>query len=145
MNEQLISFDVAKLAKEVGFDWLCLYHYHKEKLYPNWTENGSSTDVEFEADVEDLLENYNNKHLVGKYCSVPSQSFLQKWLRDEHGIAVHISTDITLSWVYTIQSLHPQATYTGSTITSVEVFSTYEESLEKGLYRALKLINIKPN
>lgn len=140
MNEQLINFKTAKLAKEVGFNWLCLYHYHKEKLYPNWIENGSSTDVEFEADVEDLLEDYNNKNLIGSYCSVPTQAMLQKWLRDIHGIAVHISTDITLSWTYTIQSLHPQATYTGSTITSGEVFNTYEEALEKGLHEALKLI-----
>ena len=123
MNEQLISFDVAKLAKEVGFDWEVLFGMNIE-----------GNRIPF--DVEGGYTNWNKHNTY----SVPPQSLLQKWFRDVHGVAVHISTDITLSWVYTIQSLHPQATYTGPTIASEEVFSTYEESLEKGLYRALKLI-----
>lgn len=131
MNEQLVSFKVAKLAKEIRFDWKCRYAYHYD--------NGNNFTFDFTE--EEFINNFHkNKDADKDYISAPIQSLLQKWLRDIHGIAVHISTDITLSWVYTIQSLHPQATYTGSTIASVEVFSTYEEALEKGLYRALKLI-----
>ena len=34
MNEQLISFETAKLAKEKGFDWKCIYACDNEiELY----------------------------------------------------------------------------------------------------------------
>jgi hypothetical protein len=138
MNEQLVSFEVAKLAKEVGFNWKC--NFYDEYITVYEVQN-----VKYNRKKFGIYEDWNHKKYGKAFTSLPTQSLLQKWLRDIHGIAVHISTDITLSWIYTIQSLHPQATYTGLTIHSEQVFSTYEESLEKGLYRALKLINRKPN
>lgn len=65
---------------------------------------------------------------------------LQCWLREKHGIHVCSDTDLTLSWIYTIQSLHPTASYTGNFLQSKHVYSTYEQALEEGLKQALELI-----
>ena len=48
---------------------------------------------------------------------------------------------MTLSWIYTIQSLHSKASYTGEYILgAIPIYSTYEVALEEGIKQALKLI-----
>lgn len=111
MIDRLVSFETAKLAKEKGYNIRSEpYRYNGEQL--------------------SILEGLN----------APTQSLLQRWLRDIHSIKVIADTDITLSWIWTIQSLHPEASYTGDFILSTHVYNTYEEALERGLQEALKLI-----
>lgn len=136
MKEQLVSFETAKLAKEKGFKELCFYYYdNKGKLEEPYLENGSSTDVEFRVDLSDLLENHNWKWY--NKCSAPTQSLLQKWLREVYGI--HINIDFGLQWGY-------QLIHIGSSISFSEEFIdgenwlSYEEALEAGLQIALNLI-----
>jgi len=98
MKEQFVTYKIALVLKELGFD---------EPYIAYWKNN---------------------------------QALLQKWLREKHGIKVIADTDITLMWIYTIQSLHPRASYTGNFIVSDYIYNTYEEALEAGLQQALKLI-----
>lgn len=65
---------------------------------------------------------------------------LQKWLRKKHGIGVIVNIDGTLSWIWFISSLHPEASYVGKYIESTNVYSSYELALKAGLTEALKLI-----
>lgn len=140
MKEQLISLETAKLAKEKGFEWGCYHHYDGGKLIAHWLENGSDTDIEFRVDLEDLLENYNHKYYKGDLQSAPTQSLLQKWLRDVHGISVLATLDDTLSHYCIVGTLHPQASWIGQSFSTKHVYSSYEQALEAGLLESLKLI-----
>jgi hypothetical protein len=123
MKEQVIEFETAKLAKEKGFPTLEYgYEYNKE---------GQVVDPTFSK---------------GGY-SIPTQSLLQKWLRELHNVDVQIT-----SYRKHNQKVYSQEVYYGDFINNSSVrktarensvyitFSKYEEALEKGLKEAL--INI---
>ncbi|WP_394749599.1 hypothetical protein [Spongiimicrobium salis] len=67
MKEQLISFETAKLAKEKGFNEVVIDNY---------------------GPMESILWKGQHKNSELRYLeySAPTQSSLQKWLRDKHGI-----------------------------------------------------------
>lgn len=127
MNEQLISYEAAKLAHSVNF------HKHETEFNCSFMYGSQNTPQ---------LEKFNIRSftLYDDYCLAPTQSLLQKWLRDKHGISVLVHLDMTLSYVYVINSLHPKASYVGKEINSKHVYSLYEQALEEGLKTALNLI-----
>lgn len=120
MKEQLITFETAKLAKEKGFDEPCKWHY---------TQNNSSKPAQlFAVEYEpECLNTWN-----GRY-SAPTQSLLQKWLREVHGIPIWI-----IPYSITNYSYH-YFKKGGFTLTQ-ENFKDYETSLESALYNGLKMI-----
>ena len=144
MKEQLISFETAKLAKEKGFDWGCqdCFNEHGHSYSNGWCER---LDDFFEA------KNFYNSEIDSKnfgenYFTTPTQSLLQKWLREVHGINVEIRNKTSveeglyventrktkfLTWSYV---LNKRVEYTG--------YASYEEALEKGLQEGLKLIKL---
>ena len=108
MKEQLISFETAKLAKEKGF--------------------GCETDNYYSEDSNELInEAYCNCEEYG--TSAPTQSLLQKWLREKHNFAVLIEE----GWTWTHR-------FGWCTVNAGKEFNTYEEALEDGLIKALKII-----
>lgn len=126
MKEQLISYETAVLAKEKGFDW------ESEKFYI--PETGKICNMDAFIDIA--------KNLTYT-VSAPTQSLLQKWLRDEKNI--HISVDHFWDWddfsnlVYRNkeEKMHQIFSKRDGDYISYE---TYEEALEAGLQEALKLI-----
>lgn len=85
MKEILINYETALLAKQKGFDWRCLNWYGEEKNLEHelfnlgaWTWNTNEG-------------NRNDFH-----CTAPTQSFLQKWIRETHGIDITIFPMMTL-------------------------------------------------
>jgi len=104
MNEQLISFETAKLAKKKGFDWVVFGDYTKDGILIHTTP-------------------------TAKY-KAPTQSLLQKWLREEKEIFIDVSYgNLNKKWYYSVSS-------TGFGETKKD----YEEALEAGLKEALNLI-----
>jgi hypothetical protein len=141
MKEELISFETAKLAKEKGFQELCYYYYKNGKLIEPSLENGSSTDIEFEVELTELLENRNYKYY--NTISVPTQSLLQKWLREEHNIHIDLTTDLyddLETMCFRGFAILKMKKFKNPLYESYDVFKTYEQALEKGLQEALKLI-----
>ena len=133
MIEQLISFETAKFAKEKGFKIPTEVMYKgNEKSYRHNNEWG-----------------IDEKRLDGKFpytnqqwYSIPTQSVLQKWLREVHNIHFEIKPIFDVK-----DNLKP---YHISVIKNpsgkdfeykiVGSLDTYEEALEIGLQEALKLI-----
>jgi len=72
--------------------------------------------------------------------NVPTQSLLQRWLREKHGIFIVLLPDSDNGMFgYDILikgDIHTQA----NTFELDEVIGTYEEALEQGLLEGLKLI-----
>ena len=124
MEEQIISFETAKLAKEKGFGGKGLT-----------TANGY-----FRGETLCIIP-CNNK---SDFCaqneySAPTQSLLQKWLREVHKLIVivayqyeHDSTPYSY-WIYKENNSLPLNPW-------INDLNIYEEALELGLQEALKLI-----
>lgn len=113
MQETIITFETAKLSKEKGFDLIVRNAYHY---------NGSNC-------IEITTKNSEN---IG--ISAPSQSLLQKWLRDVHNIEIAVQWFDNCYIKAVAKKPFKANTY------RVEGIDTYEEALELGLQEALKLI-----
>jgi len=125
MNEQLISFETAKLAKENGFDGTgCTHCYdpHNPIESQTWSDNiGCSTEER-----------------LARLIDAPSQSLLQKWLREEHNIHVIPRLLGVVGWNFTMIGLGGRTISLRASYQSKK--DTYEEALEAGLQEALKIL-----
>ena len=148
MEEQLISFETAKLAKEKGFGenpYLQLYTYYdlKGKLYNEedciGTTIGESSEYSWSNSVSrDSVEAYISgmDYSLDEYVLAPTQSLLQKWLRETYNILVETQFD-TVSFGYRI--FNPFKTTDYFTEWKYKTWD-FEEALEEGLYQALLLL-----
>ncbi len=80
MKEKLVTFETAKLAKEKGFNIPSRYYYNQK-------HNKIDYDLH-EAQVVDGT--YVNSFVNLLDYPAPTQSLLQKWLRERHRIDVTI-------------------------------------------------------
>ena len=125
MKEQLISFETAKLAKEKGFYEPCFYYFSLEGDEKEFIEDGYY--------FKSLGEN-------GRLILRPTQSLLQKWLREVHNIDITIlirgisDYDVV---VHKDRNLKFEKTIF---ITYENKKIVYEEALEIALKQSLKLI-----
>lgn len=117
MYEQLISFETAKLAKEKGFKIPSRYYI--------W-------DTE-EQDYTSISDSVMDSSTIGNPLA-PTQSLLQKWIREEHRLDIIIRSE-TIGYGYLIYNRYPP-----KNITNNSIFQTYEQSLEAALLETLKLI-----
>jgi hypothetical protein len=126
-KDELVSFDTAKLAKEKGFD------IRVEKMY------ATQSIPQLEDYCKDTYEIW-----AKDCCLAPTQSLLQRWLREEYNIAVLISFNDNSEFEY-YYFIHTNVSKKYSNrICSLSLekrtFKTYEEALEVGLQESLKLV-----
>lgn len=146
MEDQLISYNTAILAKERGFDLVCIkgYYTYGEDIKTALKEYDNPIDIDIsqECVFNNACKPFKNSQLTKGYlCTAPTQSILQKWLRDIHNIHILVSNNNQLSsgkWSYDIHKL-PSGILTMWSILD-PLYDTYEETLEIGLYEALKLV-----
>ena len=165
MTEQLISFETAVLAKEKGFIMFTPNtksasinnRNHKDEHYSFYQD---ARNCDYEEDLKHLKV-LQLKEKIGtnsseiytllieygvikgtlssgmKAYSAPTQSLLQKWLREKYGLHIQI-LEYNKDGSLIIEILRDK----------IEIFRKmtnfnlveYEQALEKGLYEALKLI-----
>ena len=133
MEEKLVSREVAELAKEKGFNWCVGYVYSSKGLHQIYDssiyENMNGTRYEITPNV------YPNP----PYYSAPTQTLLQKWLREVHNIDIFAFScrftgyEEIGYYTFSIKGIIPVKNYK---------FKIYEEALEVGLLEALKLIKL---
>ena len=132
MKEQLINFETAKLAKEKGV---------KLDINGLYWEDGSYDSGENALVYEEFQD----------VMSAPTQSLLQKWLREVHKINVesnYLPNVEKYRCLFIPMTLKKPSEYStpGTAFTSrfnylgKEHYNTYEEALETGLQEGLKLI-----
>jgi hypothetical protein len=152
MEEQLITFKTAKLAKEMGFNVKTHFYYSKNRYSKNFElHEGFDDDYWGENNYYDwntLGEPYKP---FSKECySAPTQALLGKWLRDVHNINVESNF---LPNIQKYRCLYkPQHIKTKDCKTKEEFKSvmdkyisttrheTHEEALEEGLLNGLKVL-----
>ena len=113
MKDKIINFKTAKLAKDKGFNIHCIECY---------TFDGKPT-----LDIDGRLEENNKMY-------APTQTLLQKWLREKHKIVIYIQPKMHLYYEWHIIT-------TNNHIISSERSYDWEELLESALYESLKLID----
>lgn len=131
MEEIRVTVKTAKLAQEKGF---------LQKPFPCFGSEGNLHTVEY----------FDTSHPNAFRYYQPTQSLLQKWLREVHG--KHIQIYVMEKWLdsgneMTIYfEVNLKTTNSLSGINNVKSnmleFKTYEEALEVGLFEGLKLIKI---
>lgn len=111
MTEELVTLETAKLLKEKGFP---------QRKY---------------------LINVSTLHNCYKYLSVPPQSVVQRWLRETKDLHITIynsasgyTYDISKADMGTVLYCFPEGPNDGGN------WDTYEEALEAGILKCLKLI-----
>jgi hypothetical protein len=125
MKDELVSFEVAELAKKKGFDWMSYFYEDGEFFYEWLVYEDSQIDV-------------------SRVILRPTQSLLQRWLREEYQIIVNSYANAS---GYCWES-HYTPERGGTHIADSEFsgpnesgcWNTYEQALEKGLQKALELI-----
>jgi len=116
MKEQLISFETAKLAEKSGFSIRC------DKGFDYYGEEINET-----SGI--LLQN--------GFINRPTQSLLQKWLREKYEIYC-----VALPWKDHAADVNDSVTFRPMIYRkhTGKEYKTYEEALEVVLFEALKLI-----
>ena len=136
MKEQLINFETAKLAKEKGFNVETLHFYCKNRTC-DYIKTPYKYSFEVNANQETLINGEIDNFGYGITWSAPTQSLLQKWLREVHKMFVTVNAKGVIDEI---------VWYNNVTIRTKKdhkfenYHKTYEEALGIGLYQALKLI-----
>ena len=129
MEEELVSFKTAKLAKEKGFNIEIKYYYDFKKF--------GKRPLGFfgKLNANDLTQwdNTLKQNKPAEYISAPTQSLLQKWLREVHKIIIIIDLEVQSKKYYF-------KIYSGISIFEGYYYNTYEECLEVALQFALNKI-----
>ena len=108
--EDYVSFEVAKLLKEKGFNIPCDYAYNNKASY-------------FEVDRSNFDE---------VYCFRPSLAMTMKWLREAHRLKINTWYENTLrnghyeTWNSEVCDEYDDLYYLGH-------YDTYEEACEAGI------------
>jgi len=122
MQEQLVSLQTARLAKDKDFDWKVNQMYRQGVL----TEKTS------------LMYDWNSQNCID-FISAPTQSLLQHWLREVHKINSRVASN-SINYHFPMNGILSDDGELMRGPSPMKVFKTYEEALELGLLEALKLI-----
>lgn len=162
MKEELVSFKISKLAKEVGFNEPCReayginedvkdVHYMWRRFYTT-NQDIDSTEIETRKIRKELFpdEIYEPDFV----CTAPTQSLLQRWIREKHDINVLVSFDTiddsetAYIWniIEYIEEGKDRKKDTWDFYNRIDSFDkmmwydTYEQALEAGLEKSLNII-----
>lgn len=178
MEDKLVSYKTAKLAKEKGFKEKCLFYYEFNECFEEDEEDtlqlkilenhcivnkGNSTPyynlgevtpnsvIHYFAYPSSALKSNNKQEELDEkemsylelddegiiIADAPTQSLLQKWLREKHSIHINIGT---IAFNKGINKMPNYGYCISSTKNHNKKITNYEEALEEGLYEALKFI-----
>lgn len=121
ITEDYVSYEVAKLLKEKGFEGICDYAYSNKGNY-------------FEVDRSNFDE---------VYCLRPTHQMAMKWLREVHNKHCDIGYDIDLKWFFQIIDLKETVEYDYLETKHYHAenetrFNSYEQAAEAALKYSLE-------
>ena len=132
MNDDYVSYELAKKLKECGFAEPCDHYYIKDNAPDGTAWIVPTTDREdFNAD--------SYCPFCKPLCSAPTLAQAQKWLREKMGIAINVIAHDGGAYDYDIVFL-PNAVDCDYPIDRATFSRTYEEALSEGIEPVLELI-----
>lgn len=94
-HEEICTYEVCRLAKEKGFNSKVYNYYQATKHYCETLRGIELHSVYWRLETDNCYNRYNkgSEDIV----SAPTQSLLQRWLREEKGIIVEVIAQPTCS------------------------------------------------
>ena len=149
ITEDYVSYEIAKLLKEKGFDVSTRFVWYEKLPYDlaikPGTFNKPGIDLYFMSKTTEHNSLFDNKdkadYIEGAVYSCPSQSLALKWLREVHNIHIEIYRT-ACGYLYIISNI-PYGTdlynpeYGGDDENSGQ-WTTYEKAVEAALEYVLK-------
>ena len=134
-HEYYVSFEIAKLLKEAGFDWECSCYYSVNTLHkPN---NGF---IHIYKQYKALFYDHNRTKMP--VYSAPTLDVAQRWVREVKDIDIYIfpTTNNKRGCVYEwgIKTFGRALWVEGQPYTNQ--YETYEEAQEAGIKKTLEII-----
>lgn len=99
IHNELVTYEVAKLAKEKGFNEKVYYYYQIiNKHYCECQDRIEPYIFNFKLETDDCFTRYNKG--PEDVISAPTQSLLQRWLREEKNVHIEIvATACGYMWI----------------------------------------------
>lgn len=134
IHDEICTYEVCKLAKEKGFDEECRDFYCNDKRQKRITRTSCNRQVtSFDYCSNSTLEDYDSPKEYF-HIAAPTQSLLQRWLREKKGIIViPYYRSVLRMWSATYELTSP-CTFEDLS----KCFKTYELALEDALKYALE-------
>lgn len=127
ITEDYVSFEIAKLLKEKGFDEKCS-HYWQDEI------SEYSITKEIHRWTDSVLA--NTEISASKRFSAPTLQMAMKWLRENFDIHCQIDCPIAASnWVFGIRDLNKDEWIT---LRNMGDYETYEKACEAGIRYVLE-------
>jgi len=151
MKDQVVTRETAELAKTKGFNENTHSNYYLKACDKNEPDKAflCNDGSELERKIQIDEETYHNVYHV---LRVPTQSLLQKWLREIHHLEVGAykkwrnglnARDNTTTYQTIVRDFTTlRLEYDSTKFMSLNGYETYEAALEEGLFEALKLIEL---
>lgn len=152
ITEDYVSFEIAKLLKEKGFDGECHGYYE----VPTKLSSHKNVSKQLNTLPKNWNE-YNKECVVCEYISISTHQMALKWLREVHNIVIEISIEdymtsengeLQVWYSYTIWTFIRHLGETGLTDAryddrafwqeNVKVGQSYEEAVEAALKYTLE-------
>lgn len=129
IHEEICTYEVCKLAKEKGFDVPTDRYYH---IYDDVIEAQNS----LEMTSDGCADFYNSLNQCR--CAAPTQSLLQRWLREEKGIHISVFPNMASSFEFDYIVYNKGDKFWNPIYTAHSDFATYELALEDALAYSLE-------
>lgn len=126
MEDQLVTFETAKLAKEKAFDERITNYFQIGVISKGVQEHTLLV-------PQKITSLFPNEALWAR----PTQSLLQRWLRDVHNIYITVQPVI---FTGDREPSYFAPVLNNTTINTRWKFDSWEKALEEGLMESLKLI-----
>lgn len=121
IKEAYVSYEVAKLLKEKGFDEECWHWYEDEDSFIH-----SNDDYGYQSNSDHISKYYE--------CSAPTHQMACAWLRETYNIHIEFSCNLDdnykVVWTNSIWTTDEKELYC---LSSSENYFPYEESVEEAL------------
>jgi hypothetical protein len=144
VDEVYVTLEMAKLAKEKGFD------LHVNGCYIDYANDIAKLRVSNEYGCNTHFDE-TYKGCTFNVYSRPSQELLKKWLLEKHNVFVYATpskngfTKMKLKWDYTIyRSAETPDDFINSMIDLQEIYDTYDEAKAAGLLFVLNSLTHVP-
>jgi len=117
-QEDYVSFEIAKLLKEKGFDYPSYCHYR--------LNNG---------ELCNFNTNYNTNLKQNDYITAPTLQMTMDWLREYHCLWINIYPLTSYRWTWSIWFMNEPDRKMGEALQSI---STYKEACEAAIEYCLE-------
>ena len=124
INEEYVSFEIANLLKEKGFDNICNGYYNQEKTLQKCSL----------CSIEDTLKS----PFYFDCIPAPTIQMAMKWLREVHNIVCNIDIESRNFYYYSVFIIRSSNEAQYQLTSQKPYFETYEEACEAAIKYCLE-------